>query len=70
MNPPYIFGYVLETTDHDQQVLQSNVHDIQDTAIADNTDNQLVAHLCRKRAILSLSHTATGSYIVECLLLL
>ncbi len=66
--PPYISGNVLETIDHDQQVLRSNLTDIPDIAIADIPDSQLVAHLCRTRAILPLPHTATGSHIIECLL--
>ena len=68
---PYIAPYIAASrkiTGHDQQDLRSNLHDIQDIATADIPDSQLVAHLCKKRAIPSLPHTATGSHTVECLL--
>jgi len=66
--PPCIIGSVQGVTDHDQQVLHSILHDIPDIAISDIPDRQLVAHLCNKRAIFSLPHTATGNHTVECLL--
>jgi hypothetical protein len=66
--PPYIAGSVQETIDHDQQVPRSNLHDLQDTAVAAVPDRQLVVYLCQKRAIFSLLHTARGSHTVECIL--